>query len=38
MLEFDSGVPHIAREWRMDSPPGTGSAPTARWGFMARKP
>ena len=38
MREFDSGVRHIAREWRTDSPPGTGSAPTARWGFVARTP
>jgi hypothetical protein len=38
MREFDSGVRHIAREWRTDSPPGTGSAPTARRGFVARKP
>jgi hypothetical protein len=38
MREFDSGVRHIAREWCTDSPPGTGSAPTARWGFVARKP
>ena len=38
MREFGSGVPRIAREWRTDSPPGTGSAPTARWGFVARRP